>query len=111
VYAIIGVELLCLYRGGLCHASETNGRIVYSQQASDAIVPVALVLLFVSSPVQALGAALQRLGASLIAAIVSVCLLLGLCEVPPISTLLFPCAADNIRSLIGFWPGNAGFAH
>jgi hypothetical protein len=69
--AAIVATTLCLYRG-FCSADDLNGRATYSASASNAVVPVCLVLLLIVAPLSSLAAHLGRPGVNAAAAVVEV---------------------------------------
>jgi len=69
--AAIVATTLCLYRG-FCSADALSGRATYSASASNAVVPVCLVLLLIVAPLSSLAAHLGRPAVNAAAAVVEV---------------------------------------
>ena len=71
VVGIASLGLVCLYEGACAaglHGVAAGGHVVYSTASSDAVVPIALVLILVVAPLCVCGASLGRLGVTLLGA-------------------------------------------
>ena len=67
---IIILFSLCLFRG-FCAADAVGARVTYSADVSNAVVPVALILVVIVVPANVAAARLQRLGLAAIALVIS----------------------------------------